>query len=327
MATFAHLFIIDPIENLNLAIDTSFNTMAALARNGQKVFVCFPSGLLWQQGRMQAQCYAQQVTFPSAETLEGFQLAEPVKKCLADFEVLHMRKEPPFDARYLAITWMLDTVADDVRIYNHPRALQSLNEKVSIFKFHQFSNTGLLSANAEQLAAYLRDDLAGDGIIKPLDLYGGRGVTRIQTKDYGSHGDLVAALKDHTSGDTDFRLLQKFDEGIYAGEVRAFSIGGKSIAYCLKKPADKNYLATTREGATLEPYEPSAELRAKVDQLSEWLVGYGVYFAGFDLISGHVSEINITSPRLLAAPGDSTDYFQKIAEWVIADAEGFFGSR
>lgn len=326
MPTFRHLFIIDPIENLTLELDTSFRTMAALYREGQKVFISFPSGLIWQQGRLKAEAYARPVTFKDGR-LQDYQLGEPVRMGLADFELIHMRKEPPFDARYLAITWMLDTVAEDVRIYNHPKALQTLNEKVSILKFAEFSSTGLLSASAEQLAEYLVDELAGDGIIKPLDLYGGRGVTRIQAKSFSDRAALVAALKEHTAEDTDFRLLQKFDEGIYKGEVRAFSIGGKSIAYCLKKPAGQNYLATTREGATLEPYTPSAKEREQVDKLSKWLVGYGVNFAGFDLISGNVSEINITSPRLLAAPGDDTDYFKQIADWVIADGEAFFGSR
>lgn len=327
MAAFRNLFIIDPVDQLDLKLDTSFRTMAALFNHDQKVWLCFPADLVWQQGKLQAECYARQVSFKGKEALEGYSLAEPVRMSLADFEQIHMRKEPPFDSRYLAITWMLDSVADDVRVYNHPKALQSLNEKVSILKFAKFSNTGLLSTSAEHLADYLESELAGDGIIKPLDLYGGRGVTRIQSKSYESRNQLVAALKEHTQDDTDFRLLQKFDQGIYEGEVRAFSIGGKSIAYCLKKPSKENYLATTREGATLEQYDPSPELRAKVDELSKWLVGHGVYFAGFDLISGHVSEINITSPRLLSAPGDSTDYFKTIAEWVIQDGEAFFGAR
>lgn len=323
---FRHLFIIDPIENLTLKLDTSFRTMQALFNQGQRIFIAFPSDLVWQQGQLKAEAYGRPVTFKDGK-LEGYQIGEPSRRGLGDFEQIHMRKEPPFDARYLAITWMLDTVAAEVRIYNHPKALQTLNEKVSILKFAQFSNTGLLSANAEHLAAYLSEELAGDGIIKPLDLYGGRGITRIQAADYEDRGALVAALKKHTAGDTDFRLLQKFDTGIYQGEVRAFSIGGRSIAYCLKKPAAKNYLATTREGATLEPYTPSAKEREDVDKLSEWLVGHGVYFAGFDLISGYVSEINITSPRLLAAPGDDTDYFKVIADWVIADGQAFFASR
>lgn len=325
MATFRHLFIIDPIENLTLELDTSFRTMAALFRHDQKVWLSFPSDLIWEQGWAQAQAYARPVTFKDGK-LQGYQVGEPVKMGFGDFEMIHMRKEPPFDARYLAITWMLDTVADHVRVYNHPKALQTLNEKVSILKFAQFSNTGLLSASAEHLADYLEGPLAGDGIIKPLDLYGGRGVTRLQASSFKDRGELVAALKEHTSDDTDYRLLQKFDEGIYDGEVRAFSIGGKSIAYCLKKPAGKNYLATTREGATLEAYEPPAEVRERVDELSRWLVGHGVYFAGFDLISGYVSEINITSPRLLSAPGDDTDYFKTIAEWVIGDGKAFFGT-
>jgi len=44
---------------------------------------------------------------------------------------------------------------------------------------------------------------------------------------------------------------------------------------------------------------------------------FGVALVGFDLIGGFISEINITSPRLLAAPGDNTPYYQHIVSALV----------
>jgi glutathione synthase len=45
----------------------------------------------------------------------------------------------------------------------------------------------------------------------------------------------------------------------------------------------------------------------------------GVVFIGFDVIGGFVSEINITSPRLLVGPGGEGDQYERIAALVEKD--------
>ena len=56
-----------------------------------------------------------------------------------------------------------------------------------------------------------------------------------------------------------------------------------------------------------------------VEDVAGRLYKEGMVFLGFDIIGGHLSEINITSPRLLTGVGDDTDYYQPMAAWVEED--------
>ena len=80
-------------------------------------------------------------------------------------------------------------------------------------------------------------------------------------------------------------------------------------------------MANTRAGATLVEYEPTKEEVAMVTDVSTRLLAEGVYLIGFDLIGGALSEINLTSPRLLQAPTDKRNYYETMAKWFIQDCK------
>jgi hypothetical protein len=46
---------------------------------------------------------------------------------------------------------------------------------------------------------------------------------------------------------------------------------------------------------------------------------YKIKVVGFDLIGGKISEINITSPRLLHPDHDQTPYYEQLAKLIVAD--------
>ncbi len=130
------------------------------------------------------------------------------------------------------------------------------------------------------------------------------------------------ALVDETQSAQQLRLIQAFNPAIHDGEVRAFCVGGKPLAWCLKKPAAGEFLANTRAGATLHVYNPKPEERERVTSVATNLYRQGVAVVGFDLLGGFLSEINVTSPRLLQAPEDKVDYYDFWAEWTIRDCDG-----
>jgi len=120
-------------------------------------------------------------------------------------------------------------------------------------------------------------------------------------------------------------LIQPFNPAIYAGEVRVFTGFGQPLAWCLKRPAAGEFLANTRAGATLEAYQPTATEVARVSQVAAALHQHGVFLAGFDLIGGYVSEINLTSPRLLQAADDKVDYYAILAAQMESDISNLQG--
>jgi len=322
-----HLFVIDPIESLNLALDSSLRMAFELTQLGHEVAFCDVARLARRStggalGGSVARAFgsgyalASTASFPDGPTKPRIQ--PPRARELGEFAAIHMRKDPPYDLDYVAATWLLDGAPASTRIYNAPHALRSFNEKLAIFMYPDECRSALVSADPEELLTFIVETVGGDAILKPLLLFGGRGVRRLRIGD-DSRESLLQKLNAETVGGRSPRLVQAFDPEIANGEVRAFALGGKALAWCLKKPAPGEFLANTRAGATLHPYEPGPKVLARVERVAGDLAAKGAPVVGFDLIGGWISEINLTSPRLLQAPGDNTNYYQRFAEWMSRD--------
>jgi glutathione synthase len=268
-----HLFIIDPLPSLHPALDTSLHLARALAQRGHATFAAQPWHLSWLAPQPVASVRASRLLFeggPSTAFLDS-----TASHSLTDFSGIHMRKDPPFDLDYLAATWELESVAAQVHVMNHPRALREFNEKLAIFRFPDACHTALVSTDADEMLEFIRNQAGGDAVLKPLTLFGGRGVRRIELKQ--STEDAVRMLlAEETAGGKQPRLLQPFDHQIFNGEVRAFTMGGEPVAWCLKKPAPGQFLANTRMGARLLPYEPTPEEHARVSDVAGALWKQGV---------------------------------------------------
>ena len=312
MAKITHLFVIDPIESLNFKLDSSLRIAQALRGLGHDVAICTPNELEWAATDGCAVAYTQFLDLDPSD-VSRYQLAPKKRLRLDQFSAIHMRKDPPYDMAYIACTWLLDSAAKaGVKVLNAPQALRDFNEKLSIFQFPEAIQDGLLSSNADHLWQFLNDKCNGDAVLKPLTLFGGRGVLRLNRQQQ-SEAEIRKILTAETASGADYRLMQPFDARIFEGEIRVFCAGGQAMAWCLKKPHGDNFLANTRSGATLEPYEPNARELHFVEQIARQLLEHGIYYLGFDLIGGHVSEINITSPRLLQASDDNPEPYNRIA--------------
>lgn len=322
-----HLFVMDPFEKLNLELDSSLRMAYALTAKGCQTFFTTQQRLSWNIKNPYAHTSAAEIVFtdaPDSAALTSFE-----QRGLDEFSAIHMRKDPPFDLEYIASSWLLDAVPPSTRVINHPAALRGLNEKLSIFHFNQYVDQALLSSDPIELFDFICSDCDGQAIIKPLDLFGGRGVSKIavghgaqpsageHTGDNMSKKQALNFLTAETKNGTIKRLVQPFNGAIYKGEVRAFAAGGEPLSYCLKTPVG-GFLANTGSGAILSSYTPPQELDDMVRDVSSQLLKQGVFIAGYDIIGSFISEINITSPRLLL-PSDVNEkpYYEKLAEMFI----------
>lgn len=325
---YSHLFIMDPLKDLNMALDTSTRIAKSLADAGDTIYsttvddlailphgesACLATRLLWQDGHLAID----PSNPPPGELRE-----------LAFFSAIHMRKDPPLDDRYWTSTLILDRIGVNsnakeagrkCRVYNHPDALRRFNEKLLVFEFPEACAPAIVATQFDQILAFAnRPDIQGDIIIKPLNLFGGRGVHRLQLT--GNHTADMLALRENFYADQPegFRIVQGFNQEIYAGEIRAFTAGGHAVSWCKKVPKTGSYLANTAAGAQLVDYEPSHELLTKVEKVATQLLAKGIMFIGFDIIGETISEINITSPRLLAT-NLSSEPFAKITRIIHDD--------
>jgi glutathione synthase len=320
---YQHLFIIDPLESLNLPLDSSLRMMFELHALGHRIYICEPRHLMWSSVAG-PQAHGQAIVFGQNAT--QFRVGDREFLPYQTFAAIHMRKDPPYDIDYVATTWLLDPATNGTKVYNHPEALRRYNEKLAILRFPQDIRPVLVSSEPQALFDFVVTHCHGDAVLKPLTLFGGRGVVRLTLQgsaaiDQGglSKEALLAELSRETEGGRHIRLVQPFDPAIFQGEVRVFTAFGEPISWCLKRPAQGQFLANTRAGAQLEPYVPSGEEDARVRRIARELLKEGVTFIGFDLIGGYVSEINLTSPRLLQAPGSTDNYYKILASMIARD--------
>jgi len=325
---YEHLFVMDPLASLNRPLDSSLRMLFELAAKGHGIRVCEPKQLAWSGGDKAAVARCQRLMF--AGSPQTFSTGSSETVSLLSFDAVHMRKDPPYDMDYIATTWLLESASSrGVRVYNDPAALRRFNEKLAILLFPEACQAALATSDSEALLAFVENQANGDAILKPLTLFGGRGVERLQLKSDG-RAQVLAKLRSATGDGASIRLIQPFNPAIYDGEVRVFTGFGRPLAWCLKRPAPGEFLANTRAGATLEAYEPTTVESTRVTSVASALHTQGVFLTGFDLIGGFVSEINLTSPRLLQAANDRTNYYAVLAgqmEADIAEAKGRSAGR
>lgn len=308
-----HLFVMDPLEKLDPVMDTSLRIAFALHQISHESYATTPWELSWQRGESCARAQCRKLEFKSdAGSAKARSDVEVFS--LSDFSTIHMRKDPPFDMDYIATTWLLDTAHATSKVYNSPSGLRSINEKAIILRYPDAIAPALVSANPEQMLQFIKNECQGDAMLKPLNLYSGKGIHRLTLADSNEEG-ILALLHNQTKGVLQM-LLQPFDPAIFDGEVRVFAIHGEPIAWCLKRPAPGSYMANSSFGSTRHAYVPTPGECDLIKHISRDLLKYGIEIVGYDLIGGKISEINVTSPRLLTAPEDKNDYFKTIAEWL-----------
>ena len=306
----SHLFIMDPFEKLNLKLDSSLRMAFALKELGHKISFASAQDLFWQNSSKFAKLTAYELHFHDGPMSAS--LGASASLTLDVFKGIHMRKDPPFDMNYIASTWLLDAVPPTTKVLNNPQMLRSFNEKLGAFQFSNWMLPSATSANVRELLEFIRKLDSEFVIIKPLDLYGGRGIEKMPRNNFAT---LHAKLEVMTHTNQTAVMVQPFDPAVYAGEIRAFTAGGEVIAWCKKVPAKDNFLANTGAGATLSHHIPTGPQKAAVTEIAKKLLGSGVFLTGIDLIGDQVSEVNITSPRMLIAPPDDEKLcYEKIAQ-------------
>src|SRR5882762_4430268 len=97
------LFIVDPLDRLALAGDSSYALMLEAATRGWGVWTCQIEhlGLVGDDAVCDA---ARTVVESAARPAEAFQVEAAAQHRLAEFDVVLMRKDPPVDVAYLHAT-------------------------------------------------------------------------------------------------------------------------------------------------------------------------------------------------------------------------------
>src|SRR6202012_5514215 len=159
-------------------------------------------------------------------------------KPLAEFDIILMRKDPPFDMEYIYTTYALDLAEKEgVLVANKPQSLRSANEKFFTLNFPQCCPKTLVSRDINRLRAFWQEHQ--NVIFKPLEGMGGNSIFQVDKKAQ----NLSVILEVLTKGETISTMAQIFiPEIVKTGDKRILLINGEPVPYALARIPKKGEL-------------------------------------------------------------------------------------
>ena len=286
------LVVMNPIENVNLKKDSTMAMLWAAARRGHELGYAVQQDLYIEQGKAFALISPLQVFEDHAHYYE---LGAKQKQSIADYDVVLMRKDPPFDMNFVYMTYILEQAErEGAWIINKPQSLRDCNEKLFATQFPELQVPTLVTSNEGLIREFLKEQV--DVIVKPLDGMGGTGIFRLY-QDGINIGSTIEML---TNNSTQPIMAQRYIPEIVEGDKRILMINGEAVPYCLARiPQNgevRGNLAAGGLGEARALTESDKAIAAKVGPL---LREKGLVFVGLDVIGHYVTEINVTSPTCI----------------------------
>jgi len=284
-----HLFIIDPIERLQVDADTTVAFMREAETRGHEVFTCQIDTLGARDGGRPyaAVVRTRAIEGPAWYALEGEQTAS----FLDAFDVVWMRKDPPFDMRFFYATHLLSLVEPSTLVVNDPSALRDANEKLIALRFPEVCPPTLVSGRIAELLEF-QASLGGEMIVKPLDGAGGEGIFHLSSGDRNTNAILEAV----TQAEGRVIMAQMYIPEIRQGDKRVILVEGVAKGAVLRVPHESEARANFHVGGTAHQTTLSPRDLEICNTVGPTLREMGIVFAGLDIIGDWMTEINVTSP-------------------------------
>ncbi len=282
------LYVMDPMSRILVDKDTTFAFMLEGQRRGHEQHHCGIDDLFVERGVPRAGVRAVQVERAAVH----YTLGEPRGAPLEWFDVVFMRKDPPFDLRYYFATQVLGLV-DPGRalVVNDPRGLREANEKLYALHFPELIPESLVTADVSRLKAFMAS-LGGEMIVKPLDGCGGAGVFHVHHADR----NLNALLEMSTQDGTRLVMAQRYLPAAREGDKRVIVLAGEPLGAIVRIPREDEHRGNIHVGARVERATIDARDREICRAMKPRLDADGLWFVGLDVIGGLVTEVNVTSP-------------------------------
>ena len=277
----------DPIEFIDIAADSTFRLMEEAQFRGHELFYYTPDQLAFEEGIITATGWPISVR---REVGDHFTKGKLTKVNLADWDVVWLRQDPPFDMGYITNTHLLDMIHPDTLVVNDPQWVRNYPEKLLVLKFPELTPPTTIAHDIKTLKAF--KDKYKDIILKPLYGNGGAGVFRLDENDknLNSLHELFMDINNEPL------IAQKFLPDVSLGDKRVILVDGKPIGAINRVPAKGETRSNMHVGGRPEKValnERDIEICAAIGPL---LKEKGQVFVGIDVIGGNLTEINVTSP-------------------------------
>ena len=317
------LVVMDPIQAIDPAKDSSFAMLLEAQKRGWSSHYAELGDLWLRDGTAWGRVTEVRV---QDDAQDWFELGASADARLGDFDVILMRKDPPFDAEYVFATYILERAESaGALVVNRAQSLRDANEKAFVAWFPEVAAPTLIARSQSVLKAFVREHERA--VIKPLDRMGGRSVFVTGVED----PNLNVLLDTMTDLGTRYALAQRYLPAIRdEGDARILLIDGDPVPTALvRHPPPDDHRGNISVGAkTVCRPRTDAEQRV-CEAVGPVLREKGLLFVGIDVIGDWLTEINVTSPtgiRELARDG-ACDVAARLLDAVEARVTGAQPSR
>jgi glutathione synthase len=277
----------DPIGPINIDADSTFRIAEEAQARGHELFYYTPDMLAYQEGRVTAWGWPLTVRRVKGD---HFSIGEMQEIDLADWDVVWLRQDPPFDMGYITTTHILERVHPDTLVVNDPFWVRNYPEKLLVLDFPDLTPPTTIARDLETLKAFKHKH--GDIILKPLYGNGGAGVFRLDPNDR----NLNSLHELFTGINREPLIAQKFLPDVSAGDKRVILVDGEPVGAINRVPAKGETRSNMHVGGRPEKVALTDRDREICARIGPLLREKGQIFVGIDVIGGWLTEINVTSP-------------------------------
>ncbi|MCF6430202.1 glutathione synthase [Leisingera sp. MMG026] len=280
-------FQMDPVMGVDINADSSFRLAEEAQARGHDLFYYAPDQLAYQEGRITARGYDMTVQ----RVADAPAVLGPEREVdLADFDVVWLRQDPPFDMHYITSTHLLDMLKGQALVVNDPFWVRNYPEKLLVLTFPDLTPPTTIARDLQTIKAF--KEKHGDVILKPLYGNGGAGVFRLDANDR----NLTSLHELFTGFSREPLIVQKFLPDVSNGDKRVILVDGEPVGAINRVPAAGETRSNMHVGGRPEKIglsERDLEICAAIGPL---LREKGQIFVGIDVIGDYLTEINVTSP-------------------------------
>ena len=280
-------FQMDPIQTVNIDADSTFRIAEEAQARGHELFFYTPDHLAFQEGKVTARGQ-----YFTVQRVQGHHanLSEMQEVDLADFDVVWLRQDPPFDMHYITTTHLLDLIHPDTLVVNDPFWVRNYPEKLLVLRFPDLTPPTTIARDLETIKAF--KEKHGDVILKPLYGNGGAGVFRLDQNDR----NLASLHEVFTGFSREPLIVQKFLPDVSNGDKRVILVDGEPIGAINRVPAKGETRSNMHVGGRPEKVGLTERDREICAAIGPLLREKGQIFVGIDVIGDYLTEINVTSP-------------------------------
>jgi glutathione synthase len=277
----------DPIGPINISADSTFRIAVEAQARGHRLFYYTPDRLAYREGRVLARGWPLTLR---REVGNHYSLGPEAEVDLADWDVVWLRQDPPFDMSYITTTHLLERIHPKTLVVNDPFWVRNYPEKLLVLDFPDLTPPTLVARNLQTIRDFKHAH--GDIILKPLYGNGGAGVFRLDPNDRN-----LASLHELFSGiNREPLIAQKYVPAVTKGDKRIILVNGDPVGAINRVPADGETRSNMHVGGRPEKVGLTDRDREICAAIGPTLRDKGQIFVGIDVIGDWLTEINVTSP-------------------------------